>query len=257
MKNVALITGASSGIGRELARIHAINGGDLVVVARREDELESLKIDLEKTYKIKVVVISLDLSIYGAGSALVNEVETRGIEIDFLMNNAGFGGYGEFHNRDLEKEKEMIRLNINSYVEITHGILQGMIKRKKGKILNTASIAGFLPGPLQAVYFATKAFVLSFSQAIDHEVRDHGITVTALCPGPVQTEFKNVAGMGKHPFFKKAKSARYVALIGYRGMLKGRLVAITEKSLSVFVNGIMSFMPRRSILKLIKKLQKH
>ncbi len=257
MKNIALVTGASSGIGKELARIHAMNGGDLVIVARREEELENIKADLEKTYKIKVVVIALDLSIFGAGTALVNEVNKRGLEIDYLMNNAGFGGYGEFYQRDLEKEKEMIRLNITSYVEITHGILQQMIKRKKGKILNTASTAGFIPGPLQAVYFATKAFVVSFSQAIDQEVKPFGVTVTALCPGPVQTEFKNVAGMKNNPLFKRAKSARYVALIGYRAMLKGRLIAITEKSLSVFINGVMFFMPRRTVLKIIQKLQKH
>ena len=257
MKNIALVTGASSGIGKELARIHAMNGGDLIIVARREEELENLKLDLEKTYAIKVLVLSLDLSIYGAGTALVNEINNKGLEVEYLMNNAGFGGYGEFYQRDIEKEKEMIRLNITACVEITHGILQGMIKRKKGKILNTASTAGFLPGPLQAVYFATKAFVVSFSQAIDQEVKPYGITVTALCPGPVETEFQNVAGMKDNRLFnKRAKSARYVALIGYRAMLKGRLVAITEKSLSVFINGILSFMPRRSILKLIQKLQK-
>ena len=257
MQKIALITGASSGIGKELARIHAQKGGDLVIVARREDILDDLKADLESAYGVSVIVLTIDLSIYGAGTALVNEVNKRGLEIEYLMNNAGFGGYGEFYHRDLEKEKEMIRLNITAYVEITHGILQGMIKRKRGKILNTASTAGFMPGPLQAVYFATKAFVVSFSQAIDQEVRKHGITVTALCPGPVKTEFKNVAGMENSSLFKRAKSANHVALIGYKAMLKGRLVAITEKSLNVFINGFLFFVPRRSILKIIHNHQKH
>ena len=158
----ALITGASSGIGKELARIHASKGGNVVLVARRGEELESLRSELEDKYKIEVAIFQQDLSKAGAAKNVYDFCKEKNIEIEFLMNNAGFGGHGNFVDRPLEKDIEMIHLNVLALVELSHLFLQDMKARKSGRILNTASTAGFLPGPLQATYFATKAFVVSF-----------------------------------------------------------------------------------------------
>jgi len=255
MKNTALITGATSGIGKELAKIHSSKGGDLIIVARREDELNKLKTQLENEYKVKVDVIVADLMVQGAGSKVFQEIQDRGLQVDILMNNAGLGGYGCFHERSLQKELEMIQLNIVALVELTHCLLPKMIKNGGGKILNTSSTAGFLPGPLQTTYYATKAFVNSFSNGLDQEVRRHGITVTALCPGPVKTGFETAAGMGGSGLFNNAASASSTALKGYNAMLKGRLIVITNGQLKFFINFLIPIMPRRIVLKMIEKLQ--
>jgi short-subunit dehydrogenase len=201
MKNVALITGASSGIGKELAIIHAKNQGDLVLVARRKQLLDSLSSELSEKYKVSVFVIEMDLTDNGAATKLVEELIKENIQISYLFNNAGFGGYGDFIDRSISEDLAMIQLNVSSLVELSHGIANQMVKNGGGMILNTASTAGFIPGPLQATYFATKAFVVSFSQALDQELRKKGVTVTALCPGPVKTEFIDVAGMSKSKMF--------------------------------------------------------
>lgn len=255
MKNVALITGASSGIGLELARIHASKGGDLVLVARRKEELDRLSEELESKHGIKAVVIPVDLMKPHASVELYKSVKEMGIEIDVLMNNAGLGGYGNFHDRELKKELDMIQLNITALTELTHLVVQDMIRRKKGKILNTASTAGMLPGPLQTVYYATKAFVLSFSQGTAHELKKHGITVTALCPGPVQTGFEKEAGMAGSGLFKNAASASSTARKGYAGMENGKLVVITDRLLSFALNWIVPLVPRRMVLSAVEKMQ--
>ena len=156
----ALITGASSGIGKELARIHASKGGNLILVARRTEALEALKTELESTYGIQVNTFTQDLTQAHAAKKVYDFVNHSGLEVDYLMNNAGFGGHGVFIDRPLDKDLEMIQLNVSALVELTHLFLQDMKERGYGKILNTASTAGFLPGPLQATYFATKAFVI-------------------------------------------------------------------------------------------------
>jgi short-subunit dehydrogenase len=256
MKNVALITGASSGIGLELARIHASKGRDLVIVARRLDELNKLKIELEDNYSVEVLVVEMDLMLPGAAKNLFNLLQNKLIEIDYLFNNAGLGGYGKFHERSLTKELEMIQLNIIVLAELTHLILPGMISRKKGKILNSASSAGFMPGPLQTVYFATKAFVVSFSQGIAQELKGENISVTALCPGPVKTGFEEAAGMKGSGLFDKVASAESTALKGYKAMEKGDLIAITDNSLKFAVNWLIPFVPRKLVLKMVEKIQK-
>lgn len=256
MKGTGLITGASSGIGKELARIHASKGRDVVLVARREKELIDLKEELERAHGIKAEVIAIDLTDRGAPLEIYNRIQELGIEIDYLFNNAGLGGFGYFTERTLESERFMMNLNVNALVELTHLFLPGMVQRKFGKILNTSSTAGFLPGPLQTTYFATKAFVNSFSAGIDQEVRRHGVTVTALCPGPVRSGFEAAAGMEGSGLFTYAKDAASTARKGYKAMEKGKLQVITSGVLIVFLKGILPFVPQRLVLRSLEQIQK-
>ena len=256
MKNVALITGASSGIGRELAEIHAKNQGDLILVARRKNLLESLATELRLKYIVNVLVIEKDLTKTGAVNELADQLVNDKIRIQYLFNNAGFGGYGEFVDRNISEDLNMIQLNVTSLVELSHAISKQMIHHGGGMILNTASTAGFIPGPLQATYFATKAFVVSFSQALDQEMRKKGVTVTALCPGPVKTEFIDVAGMSKSKMFDGAKSAYYTANKGYNAMLNKQLICISEPSLNILLNYFLWMVPRRMVLKMVENLQR-
>ena len=256
MKNVALITGASSGIGRELAEIHAKNQGDLILVARRKNLLESLATELRQKYIVNVLVIEKDLTKTGAVNELADQLVNDKVRIQYLFNNAGFGGYGEFVDRNISEDLNMIQLNVTSLVELSHAISKHMIQHGGGMILNTASTAGFIPGPLQATYFATKAFVVSFSQALDQEMRKKGVTVTALCPGPVKTEFIDVAGMSKSKMFDGAKSAYYTANKGYNAMLNKQLICISEPSLNILLNYFLWMVPRRMVLKMVENLQR-
>jgi len=202
MKKTALITGASSGIGRELARIHAERGGNLVIIARRHANLIELKKELEKKYAVKITVIAKDLSQPSAPQEIYNEVKKAGIEIDFLINNAGFGGLGKFYQRSWEQDLAMIQVNIVALTNLCRLFLPEFVKRNHGKILNVSSTASLVPGgPLQAVYYATKAFVTSFSNALFEELANTKITVTALLPGATATEFKKVANLTKTKLF--------------------------------------------------------
>ena len=189
MGNTALVTDASSVIGAELARLHAAKGGDLVLVARREKALNDLKSELESAYGIKATVMAADLAQPNAAEKIFTVTEAAEIQIDVLINNAGFSGHGKFYKRDLSKDQAMMQVNMVSLVNLTHLYLQGMVSRNAGKILHVASTAGFVPGPLQAVYYATIAFVVSFSQAIAQELSDTNVTSTVLCPGAVVTGF--------------------------------------------------------------------
>ncbi len=255
MKKLALITGASSGIGKELARIHASKNGDLILVARRIEELEKLKLELESQFKVKVWVIEQDLTVKNAAANVYNFTKKNNLEIDYLFNNAGFGGHGFFVDRPITKDLEMIDLNVSALVELSHLFLQNMKIRKAGKILNTASTAGFLPGPLQATYFATKAFVVSFSEALAHELKPHNISVTALCPGPVKTEFEKTAGMTGGNLFEKAASAKSTAEKGYRAMEKGKVICISDPVLNILIQYIMPFIPKVIIPGMVQKMQ--
>ena len=208
MKHAALITGASNGIGLELARIHAKRGGNLVLVARSQDKLKQLADELRAQYDgIQITVIAQDLTMPQAAQSVFAQTEQLGIQVDILINNAGFGGHGRFFERELAKEQQMIQLNITTLTELTHLYLQGMVARRSGKILNVSSTASFMPGPLQAVYYATKAYVTSFSQAVAEEVREFGISVTALCPGAVATDFVAAGDLQGVDAWKNAKSA--------------------------------------------------
>lgn len=256
MKKVALITGASTGIGKELASIHAEKGGDLVIVARSKNKLEELKAELEKKHAIEVLVIAKDLGSPNAPKEIFDEIKKAGIEIEYLINNAGFGALGKFHELELDRQVNMINLNITALTVLTRLYLPDFVKKNKGKILNVSSTASFMPGPLQAVYYATKAYVTFLSNALAEELYDSNITVTNLMPGATETEFGAVSGMEKTEVFKKTVSARSVAEDGYRGMLVGKLDVISGLTNSQkIMMRMIPFTPKKMILKQVRQMQ--
>ena len=251
----ALITGASNGIGLELARVHASKGDNLVLVARSVAKLEELKSTLEKQYKISVYVIGKDLSEQNAAQEVYDETKKQNIQVDYLINNAGFGDFGMFAETDWNKELQMINLNITTLTHFTKLFLKDMVQRKSGKIMNVASTAAFQSGPLMAVYFATKAYVLSFSEAVDNEVRDKGVTITTLCPGATESGFQTAASMDENSLFKNKKipSSKDVAEYGYESMMKGKTIAIHGILNSIMANAIR-FVPRSVAVKITRKI---
>lgn len=252
----ALITGASNGIGLELARVHASKGDDLVLTARNKSKLDELKAELEGKHQIRVYTIGKDLALPESARELYEETTRLGIRIDYLINNAGFGDFGMFAEREWDKQHQMIQLNITALTHLTRLYLQDMLQRGSGKIMNVASTAAFQPGPLMAVYYATKAYVLHFSEAVANEVRDKGVTITALCPGPTESGFQSAASMEESRLFKgkKIPSSRSVAEYGYKAMMKGQVVAIhgmMNNILAFFVR----FMPRAIVVKVTRMVQ--
>jgi short-subunit dehydrogenase len=256
MTNTALITGASSGIGAEFARYHARKGGDVILTARREDALNALKAELETDHAIKAHVFALDLGAEGGAQALYDQLKAAGLTVDILINNAGFGGQGKHVDRALAEELSMIDLNVKSLVALTHLVAGDMVAQGGGKILHVGSTAGFMPGPYQAVYFATKAFVKSFSEALDQELRDKGVTSTLLAPGYVETEFAARADLaGTKLVAGGGKSAASVAKHGYEAMKRRELVTVNETALGFAVNWIIPLLPRRWVLKMVQSMQ--
>jgi short-subunit dehydrogenase len=255
MKNTALITGASNGIGLELARVHASKGGDLVLVARNKSKLEELKTDLEKQFNVSVYTIGKDLSMTNAAQEIYDETNKQNIQVDYLINNAGFGDFGMFVETDWNKELQMINLNITTLTHFTKLYLQDMVKQRSGKIMNVASTAAFQSGPTMAVYCATKAYVLSFTEAVSNEVSDKGITITALCPGATETGFQAAGGMEESGLFKgkKLPTAKDVAEYGYSSMIKGKTVAI-HGIMNYIMSNSIRFIPRAMVLKVSRKL---
>ncbi len=221
---VALVTGASSGIGAELARELARDGHDLILAARSTAPMQALATELAAT-GAGAVVIAADLSRPGAAAELADAIAARGLVVETLVNNAGLGGAGRFGDMDPARIGEMLHVNIVALTELTRLLLPGMVARRRGRIMLVASTAGFLPGPGMAVYFATKAYVLSFGEAIAQELRGTGVTVTTLCPGATATNFFEVAGTG-HGVMRAMMSAAAVARIGYSGLKAGRRVVI-------------------------------
>ena len=221
-KAITLITGASAGLGVDFARQLAAKGRTLVLVARREDRLSALAEEIGNAR-----VVAADLSLAGASDQLTADLAAHGEHVDFLVNNAGFGLTGRFAELDGKRQRQMIDLNCGLLVELAHAVLPAMIERKSGAILNVASTAAFQPGPGMAVYFATKAFVLSFSEALHEEVRKQGVRVSALCPGPTATEFGEVAGFGpSNPSSKLAAASGPVVAAGLEGIEKNRAIII-------------------------------
>ncbi len=255
MPNTALITGASGGIGAEFSRYHASQKGDLILVARRQDKLDALRTELQNAYGVSVHVIAQDLGAAGGAEALVTAVETLGVDVSILINNAGFGGHGLHVDRALADEQAMIDLNVKALVTLTHAFGRKMVAKGGGKILQVGSTAGFMPGPLQAVYFATKAFVNSFSQAIDHELRDKGVTCTVLAPGYVETEFADRADLGGTDLTKSGATAASVAKHGYDAMMAGKLVTVNETKISILTQWVIPLLPRRTVLKMVEQMQ--
>jgi uncharacterized protein len=227
MKKTALITGASSGIGNEFACILAHERFDLVLVARSEDKLNKLAQELIANYKVQVRVVAADLSKPEAADNLYNRLIAENIKVDVLVNNAGFGLMGLFSQTDMAVEQNMIDLNITTLTRLTKLLLPAMLERKSGHILNIASTAAFQPGPNMAVYFATKAYVLHFTEALAYEIKDSGVTATALCPGPTQSGFGKVAKAEDSKAFQKdLPTASEVARLGIHAMFKGKTFAI-------------------------------
>ena len=241
MNKTALITGASGGIGMELARIHASKGDNLVLVARSKDKLDALKSELEKQFGISVYNIGKDLTKNDAAKAIFDELSVQKIRVDYLINNAGFGDFGLFADSNWEKQSEMINLNVLALTYLTRLFLPDMIKNKFGKILNIASTAAFQPGATMSVYFATKAFVLSFSEAIANELKGSGVTVTVLCPGATESGFQAAADLKNSNIFKgnQIASSKQVAEFGYNMMMKGKIVVIHG-----FMNKLLAFSVR-------------
>jgi short-subunit dehydrogenase len=251
----ALITGASGGIGLELARIHASKGDNLVLVARSAEKLSEIKSELEAKYHVEVHFMGKDLSLPHAAKKVFDEVTGHNLAIDYLVNNAGFGDFGLFEYSQWEKQESMISLNVTCLTHLTWLFIPHMIKRGGGKIMNVSSLAAFTPGPTMSVYFATKAYVLSFSEALNNELKDKGITVTALCPGSVRTKFHEVA-LGDPSLVRDREmmSASEAAETGYKAMMKGTSVVIPglKNSILAFAS---RFAPRETVVSAARKIQ--
>jgi len=250
-----IITGASSGIGAEIARLAAADRRNLLLIARREDRLTSLREELARKHGVTVRVLPLDLTTPTAPMEVSQYVKGAGLDVDCLVNNAAFGGYGLFHEQPLDRNLEMIQLNTGSAIALTRLLLPGMIGRGGGQILNVASSAGLVPGPLQAVYYATKAFLVSFGQAIAEELRGTGVTVTTLCPGPVRTEFIDAANLRGAKLFKAAAEADRVAAVGWKAMKKGKLLVSENRPMLFALRYIVPFIPRWLTLRVSRKSQ--
>ena len=254
-RRTALITGASFGIGQELARLFAREGYSLVLVARTADKLRQLASELEKAHGTRSLILASDLALPGAAAYVHDQTTRAEITLDVLVNNAGFGQFGLFAENDLEECLQQIQLNITTLTHLTRLYLPEMLSRKSGRVLNVASTAAFQPGPLMAVYYATKAYVLHFSEAIANELQGSGVTVTCLCPGPTMTEFHKRANMLSSRMLQfGAMDARTVAEDGYRALMAGKPVVI-----SGFRNWLVAqsvrFSPRRAVTVVARKLQ--
>lgn len=256
MQKTILITGASSGIGYELAKIAAEEGYYLILVARNKKTLLKVAKELHSNYKVSALIIEKDLSLSHSALDIYSEVKKHNLNVDILVNNAGFGSFGDFLDSDREQQMNMIDVNCSSLVALTHYFLKDMKDKNFGRIMNVGSLAGFQPGgPKMAVYFATKAFVLSFSQGLSEELKDSGISVTCLCPGSTETGFHNKAGISKMSFLRgNLPSAFSVALEGWKGMMKKKRLVIPgwKNKIVVLFDKIL---PRDLILYLIKRGQ--
>lgn len=254
MKKTALITGASGGLGLSFVNIFARDGYDVVLVARNAERLEEIKNEIEKKYNIRATVVPKDLCKPNGAQEVYDATREAGIKIDVLVNNAGFGDFGEFHKSDINKQVRMVDLNCTALMHLCHLYIPEMIKNGGGRILNVDSIASFQPGPLMSVYYATKAFVLSFSQALHRELKGTGVTVTALCPGPIRTNFDNAADLGESGLFKNLKvwDPDVVAEFGYKNMNRGKAVCVCG-----FMNKIIVFSNRLAPRALVREMVYH
>ncbi len=247
---VTLVTGASAGLGAEFARLCARRGEELVLVARRLERLEALAAELGG----KAHVVAADLSAHDAPRRLMGEVEALGLHVDTLINNAGFGGGGPFSEQPLDRQIEMVDLNVRALTDLARRVLPGMLARRRGAILNVASIASFLPGPGSAVYFATKAYVLSLTEALHHELKGSGIRVSALCPGPTATEFGIAAGYEGKQLNRFRASARGVAEAGLQGLDLNRAVVVPGASNKATAQATR-FLPRAAICRIVAAMR--
>jgi short-subunit dehydrogenase len=252
----ALITGASTGIGRELAFIAAENGYDLALVARTAAPLEAVAAEVTRKHSRKVSIFPADLSEPNAALALMDAVTKAGISVDVLVNNAGFGLVGKFWELADDQQMQMIQLNVGALTQLTRLCLPAMVERRLGYILNVASTAAFQPGPLMSVYFASKAYVVSFSEAVHNEVKEHGVRVCCLCPGPTRTEFVKRAGMANTKLFEggNVMSAAEVAQTGWTAMMTGKSLVVPG-ALNATMVFLTRFGPRQMMASIARSLQ--
>ncbi|MDR2201678.1 MAG: SDR family oxidoreductase [Clostridiales bacterium] len=257
MKKTVLITGASGGIGCELAKIFAAEGCDLILTARRADRLDELKASLTERHGISVLTFVQDLSEPDTPDVISRAVTGAGCRVDILVNNAGLGDYGPFAESDLEKQSAVVQVNVAALMRLTRLFLPQMLGRKSGKIINIASIASFMPGPFMSVYYASKAFVLSFSEALARELQGSGVSVTAVCPGPSKTGFAAAAGLNESKIIGAFNSvgADSVARFAYKAAMKNKTVAVHGflNRLAVFFG--VRFLPRRALRFFVAKIQ--
>lgn len=228
MSKTVLITGASSGLGKELAKLYARDGYNLVLVSRRQEKLNELKAQLLNKTDAIINIIACDLSLSAAAEELFNEVISRNIQIDILVHNSGMGVYGAFSDNPIEELIKMEQLHVQSTTQLTHLFLKGMIQRKSGQLVYVASLGAFFPGPLMSTYFATKAFMLSFAQGLRYELKDQGVKVSVFCPGPFKSEFQSAA-FGTDRNTDKDKGLPSVCLMAerlYQGVNKGKEIII-------------------------------
>ena len=253
-RQIALITGASSGIGLDLAKLMA-PAFDLIITARNQGDLEKIGREIEAAHGNHVHVIPADLAKADAPQQIFSEIERRGLQVDVLVNNAGFGSYGAFAESDHQTDLDMIQVNITALTTLAKLALPGMLARKRGRIMNVASTAGFQPGPLMAVYYATKAYVIMFSEAIANELKGSGVTVTCLCPGATATKFAGRAKMEESRLFKMgAMRSEDVARIAYKGMMAGKTMVIPgviNRALAMSVR----VSPRKLVTSISRSLQ--
>jgi short-subunit dehydrogenase len=251
----ALVTGASAGIGIDLAECFAKDGYDLIITARTESALRAVGDRISKTHRVKVTPIASDLGVIGAGAKLAAEIAQRGLSVDVLVNNAGFGHVGGFAWEPIEPQLGMIDLNVRALTELTHIYWKGMLAKEQGGVLNVASTAAFQPGPLMAIYFASKAYVLSFSEALWEEARGTGVHVTCLCPGPTVSKFHDRARTDKTRLGQiRMMPSMAVAQQGYEGFQRNQRVVITGVRNKLLV-GSGRIAPRSLLLKAVRYMQ--
>jgi short-subunit dehydrogenase len=252
----ALVTGASMGIGVDLAECFAKDGYDLILAARSEAALKEVAARLADKYKVTATPIVADLGAIGGGARLAGEIKARGLSVDVLVNNAGYGTAGAFNGSDEANQLGMIDLNVRALVELTHIYWPRMLANKRGGVLNVASAAAFQPGPLMAIYYATKAFVLSFSEALWKEAEGTGVHVSCLCPGATTSNFRERAGTGKTRLARAgaAMSSATVARLGCRAFQRNQRVIVTGAR-NRLLTALVPFLPRRTVLSLVHNLQ--
>lgn len=255
MNKTVLITGASSGIGYELACLFAAEGYDCVLVARTADKLNELATSLHEKHNVKALVIARDLAQLDAADAIYADVRAASVNVDVLVNNAGFGVFGLFAETDPKAELQMLQVNVIALTQLTKLFLAGMLERRQGRILNVASTAAFAVGPLMAVYYASKAYVLSLSEALANELQGTGVTVTALCPGPTRTGLQQRGATGESRLFRRrVADARTVALAGYRGLMAGRTVVIPGLG-NKLIPFVVRVSPRGVMARVVRQMQ--
>jgi short-subunit dehydrogenase len=255
-KNLVVVTGASSGIGYELCKLFARDGYPLLLTARNGDKLTSFAKELTAAHGVSVSTCPLDLAAPHAPGQLFEAARRQDRPVDVLVNNAGFGNYGSFADADLTATLQMLQVNVVALTHLTRLFLPGMVQRNAGRIMNMASTAAFEPGPLMAVYFASKAYVLHFSEALDEELRLTKVRVTAFCPGPTATGFESRAGLGQSKLFtgRNIMRADAVAKVGYRGLMRGRRIVIPGLLNKLFTSAVR-FLPRRFVAAVIGSMQ--